>query len=588
LTAPAPTRLKKRLRLQALLLLIAIPWAHVYAQPETTASLVARADSIKRSDYPAFKVLLKALAERQDLKPAERNLYNYLRGWEIGYDGEQAPALKLLNQVLLDSSDPNLKFRALATIVNVMTVGRDYQGAFENLNKMLEVLPSVIDETAKNQGLLTAALMHNSVGQYESGLQYAEKLLGGGTVLGSAECPAEQIKVEALFWLKRINPESAEIKRALDACTRLNDSVFGNLIRTYPARMYLDLRQPDAAITMLGENYEAVQKTGYARLRSEFDFLLAKAWSEKGNDAMTEQFARSAIEKAVKNEFSGPVVEATQLLYQLAKRRGNLNEALAYHEKFAKADKAHLDQISARQLGYEMVKQQAYADRLQIESLSQKNQLLSLEQSLSDKAVANARLSIALLLTFLALVAFFAARIYRSRQHFRALAEQDALTSVYARRRFLELAESMLENARKQGLEVCLLMIDLDQFKQINDVHGHTAGDAVLAATISAARALLSSETNMPGGILGRLGGEEFALLIPTSAKKASALAERLRGAIGATETRYMDITIRISASFGLVSSAQSGYALRQLLINGDQALYRAKRAGRNQVALWA
>lgn len=146
----------------------------------------------------------------------------------------------------------------------------------------------------------------------------------------------------------------------------------------------------------------------------------------------------------------------------------------------------------------------------------------------------------------------------------------------------------MLENARKQGLEVCLLMIDLDQFKQINDVHGHTAGDAVLAATISAARALLSSETSMPGGILGRLGGEEFALLIPTSAKKASALAERLRGAIGATETRYMDITIRISASFGLVSSAQSGYALRQLLINGDQALYRAKRAGRNQVALWA
>ena len=118
------------------------------------------------------------------------------------------------------------------------------------------------------------------------------------------------------------------------------------------------------------------------------------------------------------------------------------------------------------------------------------------------------------------MVAFLAARIYRSRQHFRALAEQDALTSVYARRRFLELAESMLENARKQGREVCLLMIDLDQFKQINDVHCHTAGDAVLAATISAARALLSSETNMPSGILGRLGGEEFALLIPTSAKK--------------------------------------------------------------------
>jgi diguanylate cyclase (GGDEF)-like protein len=124
-------------------------------------------------------------------------------------------------------------------------------------------------------------------------------------------------------------------------------------------------------------------------------------------------------------------------------------------------------------------------------------------------------------------------------------------------------------------------LIDLDYFKQVNDVHGHAIGDDVLQRVVEACRDHLRSTD-----IFGRLGGEEFGILFPECALgQVIARAEQLRLAI-VSVSDDIAADILISASFGVATTTRSGYALQQLLLHVDDALYRSKREGRNRVSV--
>ena len=565
--------------------MFALSTSNLSAQPKPLSAheQLIRADASKRSDFRGFVATLDAVEKRTDLSAAETNLHRYLRAWQLGYAGEYVTSIDLFNQVLRDSQDPTLSFRALASIVNVMIIARQYQEAFAKLAAMLELLPKVTDPEVRAQGLLTAALMHNNVGQYAIGLQYADQLLSEDGV-GNLVCAAHQLKIEALFAQRLIKANAEVIDLALRVCAEAKDPVFGNFIRVARARLLLAEGEIKPAVDLLDERYSEIQATGYARLTSEVDSLLAQAYWQRGDLVSTERYATLAISKGIQKEFTGPLVQAHRLLYDVAKKRGDSAEALRHHEKYAQADKGYLDIVSAQQLAYQMVRQQTFANELKIESLNQKNQVLSLKQDLTDKAVTNARLSITLLLTVLASIAFWTWKIHRSRQHFRRLAEQDALTGVYTRRRFFELAEAALESASKSQRELAVLMLDLDQFKVINDRYGHGAGDAVLKGAANACRDTLDQS-----GLFGRLGGEEFGLLLTDCGQqRALEVAEKLRAAIAQHSIFSVGVEIRVTVSIGVTSSARSGFKLRQLLANADAALYFAKYSGRDRVEAFA
>jgi diguanylate cyclase (GGDEF)-like protein len=154
------------------------------------------------------------------------------------------------------------------------------------------------------------------------------------------------------------------------------------------------------------------------------------------------------------------------------------------------------------------------------------------------------------------------------------LATTDFLTGLPNRRAFFEKAAHAPERALR-GEPLSVLMLDLDHFKQINDTHGHEAGDQVL-------RAVSSELATMPG-LAGRLGGEEFASLLGKRLDDAMETAELVREAIGNLVVRSNDVSVPVTCSIG-VTEWEPGDTIDALLRRADVALYEAKRSGRNRV----
>ncbi|MCX2861488.1 diguanylate cyclase [Paucibacter sp. PLA-PC-4] len=158
------------------------------------------------------------------------------------------------------------------------------------------------------------------------------------------------------------------------------------------------------------------------------------------------------------------------------------------------------------------------------------------------------------------------------------LATTDALTGVANRRSFIEQAERELERARRHGLPLALVMMDIDHFKRINDSLGHAGGDAAIRQVVQACAQLVRRLD-----VIGRLGGEEFALLLPqTELAAAQPLVERLRGQIAALMPDHEGGAL--TASFGITALRAGDCQVDELLLRADEALYAAKNQGRNCV----
>jgi diguanylate cyclase (GGDEF)-like protein/PAS domain S-box-containing protein len=173
------------------------------------------------------------------------------------------------------------------------------------------------------------------------------------------------------------------------------------------------------------------------------------------------------------------------------------------------------------------------------------------------------------------------ARLFQETQR---LAITDPLTKCYNRRYFFDQADREKDRSNRFDRPLSLIMLDLDHFKSINDSLGHRAGDQVLTNVVK----IIQSELRTID-VLGRYGGEEFSILLPeTSGEKAMAAAERIRKTIESRSMNIDRVSIHITASLGVaVYAPPEEVTIDELLDRADQAMYIAKRSGRNQVHLW-
>ncbi len=172
----------------------------------------------------------------------------------------------------------------------------------------------------------------------------------------------------------------------------------------------------------------------------------------------------------------------------------------------------------------------------------------------------------------------------KSQAELEVLATTDSLTGLFNRRHFFTLTEHWCENAADFPIEISAMMIDIDHFKQINDIYGHPAGDEVLVKAAQAIQNALRTDD-----ILCRYGGEEFSILLPnTNLMAAQLVAERVRQTVEKMKIRYEDQVIQLTVSIGVADLLNSPkHSVMGLLGHADQALYKAKHKGRNRCAVF-
>ena len=261
---------------------------------------------------------------------------------------------------------------------------------------------------------------------------------------------------------------------------------------------------------------------------------------------------------------------------------GRAPEAEQAWRRVLELDRANFDRVLAAQL-------QAQRGVLQAQRLQTENELLQSRTATAERALqAETRLRWLVSLGVLVLAGSAAAALLwqrRVNRRIAAVAASDALTGLANRRSAITAGRAALAAAQRLHEPLAVLMLDVDHFKQVNDRHGHAAGDEVLRQVATALRQGLRRSDH-----LARWGGEEFLLLLPATAPaEAAALAERQRAAVAAVQVQVAGEAgqthmLHVTLSVGVAALQAGDTHLDGVIARADAALYEAKRLGRNRV----
>lgn len=391
------------------------------------------------------------------------------------------------------------------------------------------------------------------------------------------------VLIQLTYVLNLMERWEESLHYSIEAQRRLGD-------RALPLWQSTVLAAPAVALNALGRHEEALDRLDQALM----------LYNEMGGDSLVDLELRRAeallglgrIEDALSlldalsgspNLVGSPVLS---LEWQLARAAalfaaGSSEQAYEQLLRARALDRQLHRENNAQQL---IALQSGFETRDRVRALEQAETQARLRQAqldASQRIQSWQRLTLVVLAMLLVALLVWGSQQRGQRRRMSDLARRDPLTGLANRRGFLDQAEQVFRARDPNRPAPALLAIDLDYFKQINDRHGHPAGDQVLVAVGEVLRA--SARTN---DLIGRLGGEEFSLVLPDAAgAEAVTVAERLRNTLA--EKCFDDIApdLRLSCSIGVAMADEPGVAsLGDMMILADRRLYAAKTSGRNRV----
>jgi diguanylate cyclase (GGDEF)-like protein len=537
-------------------------------------------ESLRVKDHPRFAERLAQIHRQAPaLTAAEQWHLRYLDAYESSMDGNFDATEKPLRDVMAHAGDPMLVIKATALLMTNLAIVRRYKDAFELAQQLTADLPRIKDKEVRLQVLAYLSQMLNLAGQTDLAIQYAH-MMEDSLPAGMGTCLPRSKLAAALWSAKQLSSSSADLKQAIEVCKAAGQPIMVAAMQLILGTLYLQEHQPAKALSLLDRVAPEIRSNHYYPHVLSAQVQRAQAYEQLGKDDDARKAALAALAMASPDDVNDYLKDAYEVLYQLAKRHGDTASALTYYEHYVTQDRGSIDDAAAQALAYQTVQQRVLSRKLETEELGRQNSVLKLQQALDAKAAETSRLYITLLIILLAAIVLWLFRLKRSQLRFMRLSRRDGLTGILNHQHFISEAERALRLLEKKPAHACLISIDLDHFKQVNDTHGHAMGDAVLKHAVA-----ICHQHLRPGDVFGRLGGEEFGILLQEcSSSHGVDIANRIRIALGASPMENDGDFISISASVGLASTDTSGYALTKLCKEADAALYRAKRAGRNRV----
>jgi diguanylate cyclase (GGDEF)-like protein len=549
------------------------------------AAWLTQADDAWPDDTSRFQRVLAQLHQHEGQLNATQHWHLRLLDTRLPVDnGDYAKVEPALYDIIDHSGDVSLSVRAMAALIRGKFFNRDYVSAYALANTLMAKLPEGADSQARLEGMDEVIRMLNqeAVGQYDLALDYARQMKA---LLPSSrgQCHAKALETQSLLYAGKLTSTDPSFHAAIGACLEAGESRQAVALRLDLASEMIDEGHANQAIALLHSITPEIQDTGYKAYLASLPVTLAQAYLSLGDAAKARKFALDSIAITGPDSPLWTVQAAYDVLYQAEKKEGHDSAALSYYEKYGAQKTAAMDNARAIALAYQTVRQQVLSEKMKLDALGKENKILQLSQDLASQAQKSSRLFNALLLAVLAFFVLAMLWLWRSWRRFRWMARHDGLTRAYNREHFFVEAGRTLRQLHKAKVDACLVVLDLDHFKRINDTYGHAAGDQVLRSA-----AMIIGRELRPTDLLGRLGGEEFGILIlGCSREQGLEVANRIRNALANTPvTLDSQVTVMVSASLGLACAASSSYMLRVLLVDADAALYRAKEGGRNQVVV--
>jgi len=531
---------------------------------------------------PASQPAINALMDRLDeATPRQRVEIRLLYIRNLALQGDYDRAIDRISAVLESPLDDDQRIRALRLAANLgINVGR-HEWGFTQLKAALELVPETSQELEKSRIFSLAGFVHSLVGDHERAVEYATRAVDIAERTGQASemCSSGQRLTVAQRYAGNLDLAETAARRALEHCRQAEDQVYLGTVELELAHLALERDELEAAERWTEDGLERLRQAVWADGILTGEHLKAQLAARRGQTLEAIERAENLIRQVDERELWERKADLHRLVAEQFAERDEFDRAYQHMIAQSEARERYLNEDRARRLAILEVEFNVQRHEQELELLREQKRVAELEAE-SRRQQARMRWLLAGLAVFLfAVLLMLLVHVQRERRHFRRLSQIDGLTQVSNHTRFFDTARMLVEASHRSGRPLVLVIGDIDHFKQVNDEHGHIAGDRALREV---ARVLCK---HFPGlGHVGRIGGEEFGLcLADTHLQTVVDSLGEVRRALG--KIQYGGNGKPITMSFG-VAELGSDETLEALRKRADEALYHAKRSGRNSVTV--
>lgn len=525
---------------------------------------------------------LDALGARLDhATPAQRGEYLVLRARNLVLSGQGDEAARLLDELLEDPPTRAIAIRAHGLAANIAMIGRRWERAFELLARGLALEPDFDDPAGMSDLLSIASYIHAQAGQPRRAIEYANRSIEFAERNGTPRSRCVALHRSA-YALKRAGEDATaedRYRRAVAECERAGDPILRATAQSGLADLLRQEGRLDEAEGLFKTAIGGLEASGYAIGLAEARFFEARLRLAQGGDEAADRLLADLVPRLRGHAHLDYLSEALEMRARIAERQGRFEEAAALLSETLATREQHLDRERAMNLAFLGVEFDLKLKEQELALLREQKRVAELQQQAQRQQLRQQFLIGAIAVLIAAVLALLLLAARRERSRLLAQARHDGLTGLDNHTWFFERIGAALAEAARSGRALTLVLADIDHFKQVNDLHGHPAGDDVLRRVAALLKDVFGDQAN-----LGRVGGEEFAIALPgVSSAEAVARLQHFRRRLA--EARPGPGGTALTMSFGL-AVRRPGDTVESLRARADDALYRAKQSGRDRLEL--
>ncbi len=540
--------------------------------------LLDTADPLATQPTRELEQLVQALEPLEaQASPEQRQIIDLFKLRHLAILGNYAAAEELIEKLDRPDTSPEYRIRTYTIALALYHVQGRYVRAFNLLTKIQQLLPWTDNIDLQYLAISMAPELYIDAGDLDKALELSNKTIKAAERTGKAInlCSAYDNLGGTYLRRKELDLAEQSYRTMLEYCDSVPAPLFSSMALGGLGLVHQARNQHEAALKKFEAALALSRKTNY-NYGIYFNLIsLAKSHLALGHRDQAEHFLDMAIPKLERNSISQDHTNAYALKSQLSELRGDYKEALAWFKKKSTVEKRIMDNRKAVRIAQLQVEYEVKSKEQHIEQLTQENQLLALQK----QAAHQRSLIITLGLIIVALVVVLLwLKAQRERRHFKHMSQVDPLTGLFNHAYCYSLAEEQFHACKQRGLPFTVVVADIDWFKYVNDTYGHAAGDKVLQHIAEVLKQCLGKK-----GIVGRTGGEEFTCFLPgMTMEQALKLVEDCRQHTQPVVDygKHIEVTL----SYGVAQSLGDYNTLDTLVRDADEALYKAKRNGRNQV----